>query len=90
MAKKFVDNGDGFTGKVVSSPEIRSFVSTAYPGDDGFSMIFAAPVINAFGGVMGIWVNVVSVDYLETVTRDAFGNMSEFQGASYQLLNADK
>ncbi|OUR77784.1 hypothetical protein A9Q83_09710 [Alphaproteobacteria bacterium 46_93_T64] len=90
IAKKFADTGDGFTGTVVSAPEKRSFLSSVYPENDGYSMIFAAPVINAFGGVMGIWVNVVSVDYLENVTRDAFGNLANFDGAGYQLLNAEK
>jgi|GEM_PF-950475 len=90
VAKKFVDTGDGFTGTVVSTPEKRSFLSSVYPKNDGYSMIFAAPVINAFGGVMGIWVNVVSVDYLETVAQDTFGNLADFSGAEYQLLNAEK
>ncbi|MBL4666242.1 MAG: cache domain-containing protein, partial [Sneathiella sp.] len=90
MAKKFADTGDGFTGTVVSSPEKRPFLSSVYPKNDGYSMIFAAPVINAFGGIMGIWVNVVSVDYLESVTRDAFGNIADLDGAGYQLLNAEK
>lgn len=90
VAKKFVDTGDGYSGTIVSQPVSRSFVTAVYPNNDGYSMIFAAPVINAFGGVMGVWANVISVDYFENVALNAFGSLADFEGAGFQLLDLNK
>jgi len=89
MARKFADAGAGYTGTVVSKPQVFKFISTVYSGNDGYGIIFAAPVKNAFGGVMGVWANVVGFDYYETVARDSFGEYANNPGAGFKLLDAE-
>jgi methyl-accepting chemotaxis protein len=73
---KFLEGRNGFTGTVVEPPAVSAAVARAYPGDDGFSIAFAAPVRDQAGGTVGVWVNFASFDLVEQIVGDAYRQLA--------------
>jgi hypothetical protein len=59
------------TGTVVEQPTVSNLVSQIY-GDDGFVITFAAPVRNAAGELIGVWVNFADFAFLEEIASAAY------------------
>lgn len=76
LAGKFLEGKGGFTGTVVQQPSNNPLVAALY-NDDGYTIPFAAPVRNAAGETIGVWVNFVD-----------FGLVEEIVGTFYKSLAA--
>lgn len=67
---EFVNGPNGFTGTVVEQPAIAPIVAKVY-GEDGFSLVFAAPVRGQDGSLIGVWANYAAFDLVEQIVADA-------------------
>ncbi|MEQ8228295.1 MAG: methyl-accepting chemotaxis protein [Rhodospirillales bacterium] len=74
VAGKFLDGKNGFTGTVVEQPQVSKVAKGVY-GDDGYTIVFAAPVRNTAGETIAIWANFAD-----------FGLVEDIVGASYASL----
>src|SRR5262245_27975897 len=67
IAGEFLNGKNGFTGTVVEQPSSNPIIAKLY-GDDGFTIPFAAPVKNASGETIGVWVNFADFGLVEEIT----------------------
>ncbi|NQW10625.1 MAG: HAMP domain-containing protein, partial [Alphaproteobacteria bacterium] len=74
---EFLVGSNGFTGTVVEQPHPVDVVAKLY-GDDGYVIPFAAPVHDANGKPMAVWVNFAD-----------FGLVEDIVAGFYQTLAAD-
>ncbi len=61
---EFLEGANGLTGTAVDQPHFDELVAGLY-GDDGYVMTFAAPVKDAQGNMVAIWVNFATFDLVE-------------------------
>ena len=66
IAGDFLQGKNGLTGTVVEQPAKSPVVAAIYK-DDGFTIPFAAPVKNAAGEVVGVWVNFADFGLVEEI-----------------------
>jgi methyl-accepting chemotaxis protein len=66
IAGDFLNGKNGLTGTVVEQPAKNPVVASIY-ADDGFTITFAAPVKNAAGEVVGVWVNFADFGLVEEI-----------------------
>ena len=64
VAGEFLKGATGLTGTVVEQPAASDLVARIY-GDDGFTMVFAAPVVNGAGQTIGVWANFADFSLVE-------------------------
>ena len=76
IAGQFLEGKNGLTGTVVEQPAHDALVASLYR-DDGYTLTFAAPVKNAAGEAIGVWVNFAD-----------FGLVEEIVGTFYKSLAA--
>ncbi|MBK1660457.1 methyl-accepting chemotaxis protein [Paracraurococcus ruber] len=67
---EFLVGPEGLTGTVVEQPARAAAVAAAYPGEDGYSIVFAAPVKDAAGKVIGVWANFADFGLVEQIVAD--------------------
>ena len=67
---EFLTGPGGLTGTVVEPPSRARVVAEAFPGEDGFSIIFAAPVHNLDGALVGVWANFADFGLVESIVAD--------------------
>ncbi|MFQ5450932.1 MAG: methyl-accepting chemotaxis protein [Nitrospinaceae bacterium] len=96
MAKRFytsqegnVGGKSGFSGTVIVPLHGDEYVKTAYPGDAGLTLGFAAPVNDASGNVIAVWHNFARFSLVEDIFVDAYRNMKQkgFPNVELTLLN---
>lgn len=71
LAGQFLEGKNGFTGSVVEQPANNPVVAALY-GDDGFTIPFAAPVKNAAGEAIAVWVNFADFGLVEEIVATAY------------------
>ncbi|WP_419896159.1 methyl-accepting chemotaxis protein [Roseomonas sp. USHLN139] len=76
LAGRFLEGPQGLTGTVVEAPDRAPPVQQAYPGEDGYSLRFAAPVRNLAGELLGVWVNFAGFDLVETIVEDFYQRLA--------------
>lgn len=75
-------------GTYIEDLRVDPLVSTAYPGNDGLAIGFAAPVKNPAGEVMGYWYNSAKFSIVEEIIQDAYrSNKAAFPGMELTLLD---
>ena len=67
---EFLAGPEGLTGTVVEQPSRSDLVSRAYPGEDGYSVVFAAPVRDANGTTIAVWANFADFGLVEQIVTD--------------------
>ncbi len=72
---EFLQGQNGFTGTVVMPPERNEAIAKLY-GDDGFTMVFAAPAKNAKGEVIGVWANYANFGLVEEIVETFYTSLS--------------
>ncbi len=89
MKGQFLEGRNGFTGTVVEQPAVSPLVAKAYPGEDGYSIAFAAPVHDQAGKSIGVWVNFASFDLVEQIVGDFYRRLSAegLPGAELTVLD---
>jgi len=73
---EFLQGRNGFTGTAVDQPKSVDFIATLY-GDDGFVIPFSAPVRNASGKVIAVWVNFADFGLVEDIIADYYRKLAE-------------
>jgi methyl-accepting chemotaxis protein len=66
MSGAFLEGRDGLTGTVVEQPAVNADVASLY-GEDGYVIPFAAPVRDAAGTVIAVWVNFADFGVVEQI-----------------------
>jgi methyl-accepting chemotaxis protein len=91
MNGEFLQGKNGFTGTVVEQPSISQVVAKAYPGEDGYSIIFAAPVHDQTGKIIGVWANFASFNLVEQIVGDFYRRLSTsgMPGAEITVLDPE-
>ncbi len=63
---EFLVGRDGLTGTFVGAPEQNPLIQKIY-GSDGYSLAFAAPVFDADGQAIAIWVNFADMTLVDDI-----------------------
>jgi methyl-accepting chemotaxis protein len=89
LREEFLKGPEGLTGTVVRQPERSAEVAAAHPGQDGFSQVFAAPVRNQAGELIGVWANWADWGLVEAVFADFHARLAAggLPGAELTLLD---
>lgn len=89
LAGDFLVGRNGLIGTVVEPPSVSPLVARAYPGDDGYTIAFAAPVRSDAGRVVAVWVNFVSVDIVDRAVAASFQRLAldGLDGAELTVLD---
>jgi methyl-accepting chemotaxis protein len=75
LAGKFLQGKNGFTGTVVEQPSNNPLIAGLY-SDDGFTIPFAAPVRNAAGETIGVWVNFADFSLVEEIVATFYKSLA--------------
>jgi len=80
--------GDNLTGTVVEQPYHDTVVADLYH-DDGFVIPFAAPIRDAGGKTIGIWVNFAQFELVEGVVQSHYTQLKErgYISATIDVIN---
>ncbi len=70
LAGKFLQGKNGLTGTVVEGPAVNEMVGKIY-SDDGYGMVFAAPIKNARGETVAVWANFADFGFVESILAAA-------------------
>jgi len=87
---EFLAGPAGLTGTVVEPPARAEVVAEAYPGEDGYSIVFAAPVKDQAGKLIGVWANYTDFGLVEQIVADFHGRLvaSGMPAAEVTMLDA--
>jgi methyl-accepting chemotaxis protein len=75
LSGNFVKGKNGFTGSVVEQPGRHPELAALNNGDD-YAMIFAAPVNDEAGKVIGVWANFAGFDLVEQIVQQTADNLA--------------
>ncbi len=81
-------SGD-FSGTVIVPLHVNEDIKRAYPGDSGLTLGFAAPVYDAQGRVMAIWLNYAKFSLVEEVFLATYQDMKKKEMTSAELTLLD-
>lgn len=80
---------DRSTGTFIEDVHIDEDVKTAYPGDDGLTLGFSAPVYDARGKVIAYWSNRAKFSLVEQIFQQTYAEQ-EARTPSLELTLLDK
>ncbi|MDO9712080.1 methyl-accepting chemotaxis protein [Paracraurococcus lichenis] len=86
---EFLRGPAGLTGTVVEPPARAPEVATAYPGEDGYGIVFAAPVKDVAGKVLGVWANFADFGLVEQIVADFNARLARSGLAEAELTVLD-
>ena len=88
LAGDFLIGENGMTGTVVEQPYTNELVAKLY-GEDGYVIPFAAPVRNAAGQTIGVWVNFADFGLVEDIVAVTYATLAAdgMRSAELTLLN---
>jgi methyl-accepting chemotaxis protein len=72
---RFLKGSNGFSGSVVEQPARHPELAQLYNGDD-YAMIFAAPVADENGKIIGVWANFAGFDLVEQIVRQTADSLA--------------
>ncbi len=76
-------------GTYIEDVAVDEDVKRAYPGDDGYTIGFSAPVYDADGNVIAYWSNRSKFSNVESIFVQAYQDVKDtFPGAQFRLLNS--
>ncbi len=76
IAGQYLVGTNGLTGTVVEQPAVHDVVRAA-GGGDGFTIAFSAPVQDANGTIVGVWVNFADFGLVEEIVDTFQKNLAE-------------
>ncbi len=88
IAGDFLNGKNGLTGTVVEPPAAHGIVASTY-GDDGYTIAFAAPVKNAAGEKVGVWVNFADFGLVEEIVMTFYKSLSSRGLAAAEIIVTD-
>ncbi len=86
---EFLQGKNGFTGTVVLPPARDATVAKLY-GDDGFTIVFAAPVKDAKGEVIGVWANFADFGLVEEIVETFYRSLETRGMPTAEITVLDK
>lgn len=87
-AGEFLQGRNGLTGTVVEQPAKSDIVSTLY-GEDGYSLVFAAPVLDDSGNLIGVWANFADFGLVEEIVAYFYKGLAEDGMADAEITVLD-
>lgn len=89
LAGKFLQGRNGLTGTTISAPAQQPLLAKIY-GDDGYGMAISAPVKDAAGKTVGVWVNFTGFTFIEHVLDEVYQDVAKRGNvnAEFTLLDA--
>jgi methyl-accepting chemotaxis protein len=75
LAERFLDGPNGFTGTVVVGPVRLAELGDAL-GGDAYGLIFAAPIRDQAGAIVGVWANFADAELIEQIIKQAHEPMA--------------
>jgi methyl-accepting chemotaxis protein len=72
-----VGGASDFTGTVITPLHLNQDVKGAYPGDDGLTLNFSAPVYGPDGNVIAIWNNYAKFSLVEDIVLAAYQELKQ-------------
>jgi len=88
IAGNYLEGSNGLTGTVVEQPHREADIANLY-GTDGFVLTFAAPVKNARGDTVAIWVNFANFGLVEEIVSSFYEVLKGNGKASAELTILD-
>ena len=85
---QFLTGANGQRGAVVEQAAVNDDVAALY-GDDGYVLTFAAPVHNARGETIGVWVNFVDFGLVEGIVGSFYDQLAQSNMANAELTVLD-
>jgi len=81
---------DAADGTVITDLHVEPLVREVYPGDDGLTLGFTAPVVDASGQAVGCWHNAARFSAVEAIVATAYQELKAkgFPGAALTLLDS--
>jgi methyl-accepting chemotaxis protein len=85
-----VGGDSSFTGTVITPLHVNQDVKSAYPGDEGLTLNFAAPVYDPDGNVIAIWNNFAKFSLVEDIVLAAYHKLKKggLSNIELTLLNS--
>ena len=74
LSGAFLDGTNGLTGTVVEGPARNPVIAALYQ-DDGFVLTFAAPVKNARGETVAVWVNFADFTLVDQIAASTLARL---------------
>lgn len=84
IAGDYLEGSNGLSGTVVEQPTSIDIVAAIY-GDDGYVIPFSAPVRNAAGTTVAVWVNFADFALVEEIFADFHAGLAADGKASAEL-----
>ena len=84
---EFLQGEDGLTGTTVLQPSGHTVLKDVL-GGDGFAIPFSAPVKNAAGETLGVWVNFAAFSLVEDIAKTYDDQLRE-EGTAARVLLLD-
>lgn len=85
------EGNDVSTGTFIEDLHVDPDVKEAYPGNDGLTIAFSAPVYNDIGEVIAYWSNRTKFSLVEEMFTQAYQGLKEagFPGSELTLLDGE-
>lgn len=85
---QFLEGKNGFTGTVVEQPSYDKTLASVY-GDDGYSVVFAAPVFDSSSKIIGVWANFMDFSNVEAIAKEYYDELVKkgYTSAEITILN---
>ncbi|MDA0691946.1 MAG: methyl-accepting chemotaxis protein [Nitrospinae bacterium] len=80
-----VGGDSSFTGTVITPVHVDQDVKGAYPGDEGLTLNFSAPVYDADGKVIAVWNNYAKYSLVEDIVVSAYQKLKQSGLANVEL-----
>ena len=87
--QNYLTTTGGLTGTTVTDPYYDSTLADI-TGGDGFTVVFAAPVKNSAGQLLGYWANYLDFNMIETIFADVYKGFSQDGYPDVELLLTDR
>jgi len=88
IAGKFLEGKNGLTGTATYQPRKERIVADTY-GDDGFVIPFAAPVKDAAGRTLAVWVNFANFSFVEDIVASFYNDFKNQNMSNTELTLLD-
>jgi len=88
MDGRFLEGRNGLTGTAVQQPARSTLVGRLY-GDDGFVLVFSAPVRDDAGKIIGVWANFADFGLVEDIIATVYAQFKRQNMASAELTLLD-
>ncbi|MBI3505282.1 MAG: HAMP domain-containing protein [Proteobacteria bacterium] len=75
LAEDYLKGPNNFTGTVVEAPAAQPLVAQTY-GNDGWSIVFAAPLKDKDGKIVAVWANFAEMELVEQIVASSYKGLA--------------